>query len=166
VRSFAPTLRSVQPAAPLVEHASCSWGTYARLETAESIRTLVLGLLDGYDKHISSTVLSLRDVGAEEQLFGGDGAPTGFTGLHGVTYFGCLDLTAALLETNKLDALATDFHGNSEIAWASRGGNEGVMRVLLEWSEVHSEIPNNKYGSAPLSVLNRLGPRTRRDGSM
>jgi len=150
VRSFSPTLRSVPPTAPFVEYSSCYWGTHARLEPTESLNTLALKLLDGYDKHISSKVLLLHGVRTEEQPFDRDGVPAGFTGLHCAAYFGCLELTVALLETNKGAAQATDFHGNTAIAWASRRGNEGVVRVLLEWSEVHSDAPSRKYGSAPL----------------
>jgi len=151
VKSFSPTLRSAPPTAPFVQYASCYWGAHARLETTESGRTLALKLLDdGYDKHISSKVLLLHGVRTEEQPFDRDGAPTGFTGLHGAAYFGCLELAVDLLETNKGDVQGTDFHGNTAIAWASRRGNEGVVRVLLEWSEVHSDAPGTDYGSAPL----------------
>jgi len=150
VKSFSPTLRSVPPTAPFVEYASCYWGTHARSETTESVKTLALKLLDGYDKHISSKVLLLNGVRAEEQPFDGDGAPTGFTGLHGAAYFGCLELAVSLLEANRGDVQATDFHGNTAIAWASRRGNEGVVRALLEWSEAHSGAPSSEHGSAPL----------------
>jgi len=150
VRSFSPSLRAIPPTAPFVQYASCHWGTHARFETTQSVKTLALKLLDGYDKHISSKVLLLNGVRAEEQPFCRDGAPTGFTGLHSLAYFGCVELTVALLETNKGDVQATDFHGNNAIAWASKRGNEEVVRVLLEWSEVHSDVPNNKYGFAPL----------------
>ena len=150
VRSFSPTLRSVPSNAPFVEYASCHWGTHARLETTEGVKTLALELLDGYEKHISSKVLLLQGVRAEEQPLCGDGTPTGFTGLHGAAYFGCLEITVALLETNKGDVHATDFHGNPAIAWASKRGNEDVVRALLEWGEVHSDAGSSKYGSAPL----------------
>jgi len=150
VRSFSPTLHSVPSTAPFVEYASCYWGTHARSETTESVKTLALKLLDGYAKHISSKVLLLHGVRAEEQPLCGDGTPTGFTGLHGAAYFGCLEITVAVLETNKGDVHATDFHGNPAIAWASKRGNEGVVRALLEWSEVNSNAGSSKYGSAPL----------------
>jgi len=114
------------------------------------MRTLALKLLDGYDKHISSKVLLLDGVRVEEQPFGQDGSPTGFTGLHGAAYFGCLELTVGLLETNKGDVQATDFHGKTALVWASKRGHERVVRVLLEWSEVHSDSSGKGYGSAPL----------------
>ena len=150
VRSFSPTLRSVPPTAPFVQYASCYWGTHTRSETTEGVKALALELLDGYDRHISSKVLLLHAVRAEELPLGGDGAPTGFTGLHGAAYFGCLELIVALIETNKGDMQATDFCGNTSLAWASRMGHEGVVRELLERSDVNSGTPGTKYGSTPL----------------
>ena len=149
VRDFSPTLRSVPRTAPFVQYASCYWGTHARLETTESVKTLALSLLDGYDKHISSKVL-LLSMGAEEQPLDKYDTPRGFTGLHGASYFGCVDIIVALLEANKGDVRETDIRGNVAIAWASRRGHEGVVRVLLEWSYVNSNTPGYDYGSAPL----------------
>ena len=150
VKSLSPTLRSVPPTAPFVEYASYYWGTHAGRETTENVKTLALKLLDGYDKHISSKVLLLHGVGAEEQPLDRHDTPGGFTGLHGAAYFGCVEITVALLETNKVDAQATDIHGKTALAWASRRGHEGVVRVLLEQGDVNSDIPGTKYGSAPL----------------
>ena len=124
VRDFSPAIRSVPPTAPFVEYASCYWGTHARSETTESVKTLALKLLDGYDKHISSKLLLLNSVGAEEQPLDIDDTPRGFTGLHGAACFGCEEIIVALLETNKVNVQATDFRGNVAIAWASRKGHE------------------------------------------
>ena len=52
--------------------------------------------------------------------------PTGFIGLHGAAYFGCVDIIVALLEMSKRDVQATDFNGKTAIAWASRRGHEEV----------------------------------------
>ena len=150
IRGISPALRSVPPAAPFVEYASCYWGTHARLETTENVKTLALRLLHRYDKHISSKLLLLHGVRAEELPFGGYGTPRGFTGLHGAAYFGCLEIAVALLEMKQGDVQATDFHGNTAIAWASRRGHEMVVRALLERSNVNSDSPRTEYGSAPL----------------
>ena len=150
MRRFSPALHSAPSTAPFVEYASCYWGEHARLETTESVKILELKLLDGYDKHISSKVLLLHSVRAEEQPLDGDDTPRGFTGLHGAAYFGCMEIIVALLETNKGDVRATDILGNVAIAWASQRGHERVVRVLLERSDINSGTPSTKYGSAPL----------------
>ena len=150
VKSFSPALRSVPPTAPFVEYASCYWGIHARLETNESVKILALKLLDGFDKHISSKILLLDGVRAEEQPFDKDDTPGGFTGLHGAAYFGCVEIAVALLETNKGDVEATDFHGNRAVAWAAQRGNEWLVMVLLLWSDVNSNTSSTEYDSVPL----------------
>ena len=150
MRGISPALRSVPPTAPFVEYASCYWGTHAKSETTESVKTLALKLLDGYDKHISSKILLLHGVRAKEQAFDREDTPRGFTGLHGATYFWCVEITVALLNTNKVDVKATDFHGNTAIAWASRRGHEGVVRVLMERGDVNFDTPGTGCGSGPL----------------
>ena len=136
VRGFSPTLCSVPPTAPFVEYASCYWGTHARWETTESVKALALKLLAEYDTHISSRILSLHSESSWWQSRDRDGTPTGFTRLHCAAYFGCVEIVVALLNTNKGDVQATDSKGNTAIAWASRRGHEGVVRVLLERSDI------------------------------
>jgi len=150
VRSFSPALRSVPPTAPFIEYACCYWGAHARLETNENVKILALKLLDGFDKHISSKILLLDGVRSEERPFDGDDTPGGFTGLHGAAYFGCVEIAVALLETNKGDVEATDFHGNRAVAWAAQRGNEWLVMVLLLWSDVNSDTPGTEYDSVPL----------------
>ena len=148
VRCFSPALRSVPPTAPFVEYASCYWGIHARSGTTESVKTLALKLLDGYDKHISSKLLLLRSVRDEEQPFDLQDTPTGFTGLHGAAYFGCPQITAALLKTNKVDVRETDFRGKSATFWARKGKHEEVVKLLQKESDFISEIHRARNGSA------------------
>jgi len=138
VRGFSPA-RSIPPAAPFVKYASCYWGAHAKRETTESVKTLALRLLDGYDEHISSRILLLHGTPFRYQLFDLKGRPRGFTGLHGAAYFGHAEITAALLRTNKWDAQATDLHGNRAIVWAVKRGHEEVVKVLLERSDVNPD---------------------------
>jgi len=150
IRVLSPTLRSVPPTAPFVEHASCYWGIHAGRGNTESGRIHALKLLDGYDKHISSKILLLRGMPPWYQPFDWEGAPREFTGIHGALYFGCVEITAALLETNKWDVQAADFNGNTAIAWAARRGHEGVVNVLLEQIKVNPHPADNEYGRTPL----------------
>ena len=150
VKDFSPALRCVPPTAPFVEYASCYWGAHTRLETTENVKTLVLELLDGYDKHISSKIVLLRGMRDEEQPFDREDIPRGFTGLHGAAYFGCAKIIVALLETRKGDVEASDFHGNTAISWAARRGHEGVVRALLVWCDANPDTPDTKYGRTPL----------------
>jgi len=151
VRGLSPTLRSIPPALPFVEYASCHWGTHARWETTESVKRLALELLDEYDKHISSKMLLLHGMDHWDQPLDREDKPRGFSGLHGAAYVGSEDITAALLEMNKWDVQATDFNGNTIIAWAARRGHEGVVRVLLERNGINPDTPDTLYDRTPLS---------------
>ena len=65
------------------------------------MKALAVKLLNGYDKHISSKVLLLHMMPNWDLPFDREDRPIGFTGLHGAAYFGCVEIVAALLETNK-----------------------------------------------------------------
>ena len=150
IRSFSPALRSVPPTAPFIEYASCYWGTHARRGTTESVKTLALKLLDGYDKHISSKILLLHGVSLRKQPFDSEDTPRGFTGLHGAAYHGCVEITIALLERNRCDVQATDLDGKTAITWAARNGHERVVRILLKWNDANPDKPD-KWNRTPLS---------------
>ena len=150
IREISPTLRSVPPTTPLVEYASCHWGTHAKRETTEIVKALALKLLDGYDKHISSKMLLLSDlrIPGWEKPFDQEDRPMGFIGLHGAAYLGCVEITVALLEMGEWDMEATDLNGSTPLAWAARRGQEGVVRILLERGGANPNTPN-KYGRTP-----------------
>src|SRR5258707_213730 len=122
VRGISPTLRSIPPTTPFVEYASCHWGTHSRLGTMESVVTLALKLLDECDKHISSKILLLRGLDHFDRPFDRADTPKGYSRLHGTAYFGCVEITVALLGSKKWNVRATDFRGHTEIAWAARRG--------------------------------------------
>jgi len=157
VRGFSPTLCSIPPTIPFAEYASCYWGTHARRETTESVKRLALKLLDGYDQHISSKMLLINGMGSWDRPLDRKDDPRGFTGLHCAAYLGCVEITVALLELNKYDVRATDFKGNTAIAWAARMGHAGVVRILLEQSDVGRNTADTLYGLTPLAWAARNG---------
>ena len=157
VRDFSPTLCFIPPTIPLAKYASCYWGTHARRETSESVKRLALELLDGYDKHISSKMLLLCGMGSCDRPLDREDSPRGFTGLHCAAYLGCVEITVALLELNKWDVWATDFNGNTAIAWAARRGHAGVVRILLEHGDVGHNTADTLYGLTPLAWAARNG---------
>jgi len=156
VRSISSTLHSVPPTVPFVEYASCYWGAHARRETTESVKNLAVKLLDGFDKHISSKVLLLHEMGIWGRRFDRGDSSWGFTGLHGAAYFGCVEITVALLGIGKWDTRTTDCHGNTAIAWAVRRGHEEAARILLDRNEVHPNT-TDEYGRTLLSCAAQNG---------
>jgi len=146
-----PTLRSVPPTIPFAEYASSYWGAHARLETTESVKTLALKLLDGYDKHISSKMLLLHRMSIWDRPLNLEDRPIGFTGLHCAAYFGCAEIMVALLEVGKWGVQATDLKGNTPFIWAARRGHERVVRILLGRGDIKPDVPDES-GRTPLSL--------------
>ena len=149
VVGFSPALCSAPPTAPFIDYASCYWGSHSRRGNVESVKTLALKLLDGFDKHISSKILLLHGMQFQDRPFDEEDSPRGFSGLHCAAYLGYVEIIVALLETNKWDVQATDFHGNTAIAWAARRGHEEVVRVLLQRSDANPDKAD-KWSQTPL----------------
>ena len=148
VKVISPILLSVPQSLAFVEYSSCHWGTHAKRETTEGVKLLALKLLDGYHQHISSKIVCLHEMEVWERLFHPRNNP-GYTGLHCAAYFGCTEITLALLKMKEWDVQATDLHGNTALTWAARRGHEGVMRILLERDDVNPNTAD-KYGQTPL----------------
>ena len=66
-------------------------------------------------------------------------------------YLGCEEIIITLLEMNKWDVRASDFSGKTAITWAARRGHSGVVRVLLERSDIDPSVADTKYGRTLLS---------------
>jgi len=150
IRGLSPTVYSAPPAIPFLTYASCYWGAHARRETTESVKTLALQLLSAYENHVSSKMLLLHEIRVSDQPLDPEDTPEGFTGLHCAAYFGCTEIVVALLETNRWDVQATDFSGNTAIAWAARRGHEGVVRAFLERKDIEP-AKADKRNRTPLS---------------
>jgi len=131
VRGLSPTLSRAPPETPLLGYASCHWGTHARRGITESVSTLALKLLDGYDKHVSSGIL-LSHSSYSWDIELPRKHPTGLTGLHCATYLGIVEVVVLALGSKKWDINAIDVAGNTEISWAVRKGHGAVVRILLQ----------------------------------
>jgi len=120
--------------APLIEYASLYWGKHARMGMTENVKILALRLLNRFDEHISSRLLLLCYNECElwnfYHLWGA--RPTGFTGLHGASFLGIVEILATLLEINEWDINAIDCKGNTALTWGASNGHEEVVKMLLE----------------------------------
>ena len=153
VRALSPTPCSVPPTMPLLEYASLYWGDHARRGMTENVRRLALRLLERFNEHVSSQLLLYPYA---RELFWDSGSPkdeglTGFTGLHGVAYFGLVELIASVLEMKEWDLSAADSIGRTALVWAARMGQEAVVNILLERKDLNPDQPDTGYGRTPLS---------------
>ena len=155
IRGLPPILDRSPLTTPLLEYASCYWGTHARREITENTNTLALRLLDGFDKHVSSGMLLSHSLDNWDwELCRSNSA--GFTGLHGFAYFGIVETATTLLELKKWDLEATDVAGNTAVSWASRKGHGAIVKILLEREKATPDTAD-KDGRTPLLWAARLG---------
>ena len=115
---------------------------------AEGVKILALKLLDRFDEHISAQLLLLRcsqyrDSGPD---FHGGRGPSGFTGLHGVSFLGIVEIAVALLEMKEWDVNATDCMGSTALTWAASNGHEEVVKILLARADVKPDQADTRYG--------------------
>jgi len=143
------------PATPFFEYASYYRGIHASREVTASVKTLALRLLGRFDKHVSSGILlSLSRDNLDRER--GKSNRAGFTGLHGATYLGNVEIAVSLLGMKKWDLGSTDVEGNTAISWAARKGHGAMVKILLDQEDAS---PNHadKDGRTPLSWAARNG---------
>jgi len=142
VRDLSPTLRWAPSTTPLLEYASVHWGRHTRRGVTENIKILALRLLDRFDEHISVQLLYYYDRRQFSDLgFGGVQELTGFTGLHGVAFFGIEEIVEAVLDMREWDGNAADSTGNTALTWAARKGHDGVVKRLLGRGDINPDQP-------------------------
>ena len=139
VRDLSPTLRSAPSTMPFLKYASCYWGKHTNTEITENVKTLALRLLDRFDEHISAQLILLpnsprRKVSIRDEIseprFKKEGGPAGFTGLHGASFLGVVEVFAGVLEAKKWDVNAIDCMGSTALTWAAIKGHGEVVKML------------------------------------
>jgi len=75
-----------------------------------------------------------------------------FGGLHCASFFGIVEVVAALIEMECYDLNEGDFGGYSPLSWAACNGHEVVVKMLLGREEVNPDKPSS-HGESPLFVL-------------
>ena len=133
---------------PFLEYCSVYWGVHAKKELSDSARSLALELLKKDYGRMSTKLLLGR--GAEDPGLEEFGACFPFSGLHCASFFGIIEVVAALIEMGCYDINGGDFSGCAPLAWAAHNGHEGVVKILLGQEEINPDKPDNK-GRTPLS---------------
>jgi len=153
VCDLSPTLYSAPLTMPLLEYASCYWGEHARMGMTENGKILALRLLDRFNEHISAQLLLLRyhDERTPSRYFYGAKGPMGFTGLHGVSFLGIVEIVASILGMKEWNLNQSDCMGCTALIWAAVKGHDGVVRILLERGDINPDQADTEYGRMPLS---------------
>ena len=141
---------------PFLEYCSLYWGVHAKRELSDNTISLALELFQEYDGHISTRLLldqercyEYIDIEEVETSFL-------FNGLHCASFFGIVDVVAALIEIERHDINGGDYWGYSPLAWAAWNGHKEVVKILLEQEEINPDKASN-YGWTPLSYAAKKG---------
>jgi len=159
VRDLSPTLDSVPSTMPLLEYASYYWGEHTRKGVTEDVKSLALRLLDRFDEHISAQLLLLRynRTRGSGPYFSSAIGLKGFTGLHAVAFLGISEIFAAVLQMKEWDVNAADCMGSTALIWAARGGQEEIVKMLLEQEDIDPNTASTQDGWTPLTLAAEKG---------
>ena len=132
---------------PFLAYSSRYWGAHARRELSDHAKTLALELFGQYDDHVSAISL-LRQV--PHLSFNGDiGAAPLFSGLHGASFFGIVELVTAILSIECCEINQQDCTGSTPLVWAARNGHVGAAKLLLGRGDIDPNLPD-QFKETPL----------------
>jgi len=130
---------------PLLEYCSVYWGVHAKRELSDYGRSLALVLLKEDYSQISTELLF-----AHEGLYlGSENTYHPFSGLHCASFFGIVEVVAALIEVGGSDINGGDSCGRTPLLCAAHNGHEEVVKILLGQGEVNPDKAD-KWGRTPL----------------
>ena len=134
IRESPPNLDRVV-ATPFLEYATCFWGTHAAREVTESVNSLAVRLLKGYENHVSAATLwrKMRPWYSREHV-------SRISGLHCMAYWGIAEIATTMLEMQRWDVNGRDSRGNTPLMWAIQYGNDRVVGLLLEQEGIRPNI--------------------------
>jgi len=136
-----------------LSYCSLYWGVHAKRELSDYGRSLALELLQEYDNHISTMSLSWHIDHPNTEF---ESLPFLLGGLHCASFFGIVEVAAALIEMQGYSTSEKYLMGDSSLAWAARNGHDEVVKMLLGRGEVDPDEPN-RYGQTPLSYAAEKG---------
>ena len=154
ITNLSPMVDSAPSTMPLLEYASHYWGDHTRMGVTENVKTLALRLLDKFDEHISAQLLLLRYEENKKPrrgpCFHAKRGPTGFTGLHGISFLGIAEVVVGVLEMKEWDVNAADCMGITALGWAAIKGYEEVVKILLKRDDVNPSQVDTEFDLVPL----------------
>jgi len=125
-----------------LEYCSLYWGVHAKKELSGQAKSLALELFqeNGGPGHLPTQFLVDRALDLDKRYFG-DYFP--FDGLHCASFFGIVEVVAALTEMGHSDHDGGDFWGYTPLSWAAFNGHDEVVKLLLGQEVIDPDKPGN-----------------------
>ena len=130
-----------------LKYSSRYWGTHAKRELSDHGRTLALELLGQFRVHVAGVSLlkQVADLGDAGDI----GTDSLFSGLHGASFFGIVELVSAIINAEGCEIDQRDCTGSTPLAWAAECGHIGVAKLLLGREDIDPNCPDT-YDRTPL----------------
>ena len=109
---------------PFLEYCSVYWGVYVKMELLDCARSLTLELLKGHYGQVSTKLLLTQ---VKHFLLWGLKTFFPFSELHCASFFGIVEVAAALIEAGYYDINGEDFYGCTPLSWAAHNGHEEAV---------------------------------------
>ena len=138
---------------PFLEYCSVYWGIHAKKELSDCARSLALELLKEHYGQISTKLLLTQVKNFPLWRFD---TCYPFSGLHCASFFGIVEVVAALIKVGCYDINGEDFYGCTPLSWAAHNGHEEAVNFLLGQGEVNPD-KLDKDGRTPLSYAASCG---------
>ena len=131
---------------PFLKYCSIYWGVHAKRELSDYGRSLALELFkEPYSRISTELLLWHANLGHHNH-----DTCTPFSGLHFASFFGIVELVAALIEVGGSDLNGEGCFDCTPLSWAAYNGHEEVVEILLGRKEVNPGKVD-KGGHTPLS---------------
>ena len=144
LRQHCPNLDSLEEKSTqyaLLNYAALYWGAYVKQQCSDSLMELARGVLEHESERPPCAIQALYfHISQKESL------AKRFSGIHVAAYFG-LNETVANLSLGTVEL--KDETDRTPISWAAGNGHEGVVRRLIERSDVDVDAKDD-CGSTPL----------------
>ena len=154
IKDISSTLSALPQSTPFLKYSSLYWGVHARREAPRDVVSLTLKLFSQIESHVSTKLL-LADLISLTGRYIGDipinGPLIGFTGLHGASVFGILEIATALMGQPNCDLNKRDFLGITPLIWAAICGHEAVVKLLLKQQTIDPDKPDRFFHRTALS---------------
>jgi len=138
---------------PFLEYSTCFWATHASREVTEPVKSLALRLLDGYENHVSATILWRWEI--HESWWRED--IQRIHRLHCIVFGGVSEIASSLLEIQGRQMNWRESKGRTLSVWAVEHKNRGVTELQLGQGDIELYTGMDDDGGTVLSFTARKG---------